>query len=322
MNPRTLTKLSHALRHRTMHSCKAFATSARGPQLHSLQQRAQPPRHSLGISSMRFLSLTTPSAHSCGSKASSSSPCTAHKSSLDHHFQQTAKSDGSKDSWPIAKASEMANQQEKTHPCDPCPVSKGKGVCDALQCWSCAHFLDKNQLFCMKCSRIQPPQEANYFDMFGLTPSFEVDLDVIQKKYWQLSKQVHPDRFNKGTEQEQHFSASQTMLLNTAYNTLKQPHLRAVYLLGLNGIEIAESESLTDEMFLMEIMEIREAVESAQGVEELQQLKQENEERIQQCLKAIEKQLKLQLWERAKGLIAPLQYYMKIRETIVDKMPM
>jgi DnaJ-domain-containing protein 1 len=47
-------------------------------------------------------------------------------------------------------------------------------------------------------------------------------------------------------------------------------------MLALNGVEVAESESLEDPELLMEVMEIREQMEEAETEDDINKLKQEN----------------------------------------------
>lgn len=104
---------------------------------------------------------------------------------------------------------------------------------------------------------------SNFFELFHLPVSYEVDLGQVQQQYMHLQKQVHPDRFANATDQEKRLSMQQTSWLNEAQQTLKDPVLRASYLLSLKGDEFSlENETTMDAEFLMQQLEMRERLES------------------------------------------------------------
>jgi molecular chaperone HscB len=76
--------------------------------------------------------------------------------------------------------------------------------------------------------------------MFGLKPLLNIDLSALETEFHRLSRQVHPDRFARASEQEKEWSLADTALLNDAYRTLKEPLRRTGYLLKLEGAEIGE----------------------------------------------------------------------------------
>ena len=101
----------------------------------------------------------------------------------------------------------------------------------------------------------------NFFELFEVPVAYEVDLDLVQQHYRELQKVVHPDKFVDASDQEKRISMQQTSWLNEAFNTLKQPVDRAIYLLKLKGIDInLENETTMDADFLMSQMEMREAL--------------------------------------------------------------
>jgi molecular chaperone HscB len=101
----------------------------------------------------------------------------------------------------------------------------------------------------------------NFFELFEIPVAFEIDVSELQKKYTVLQQAVHPDRFANASDQEKRLSMQQTSHINEAYQTLKDPVARAVYLLKLKGVDInLENETTMDMAFLMEQMEMREAL--------------------------------------------------------------
>lgn len=107
---------------------------------------------------------------------------------------------------------------------------------------------------------------SNFFELFNVPVSYEVDLDLIQQRYRELQKAVHPDNFVNASAQEKRISMQQTSWVNDALNTLKQPVQRASYLLKIKGIDInLENETTMDKVFLVEQMEMREALSEARS---------------------------------------------------------
>ena len=104
---------------------------------------------------------------------------------------------------------------------------------------------------------------SNFFELFGLPVSYDVDQNKIQQQYMALQKQVHPDKFASGSDLEKRLSMQQTSWINEAQTTLKDPVLRASYLLKLRGIDFSlENETTMDAAFLMQQLEMRERLEN------------------------------------------------------------
>ncbi|MGB1270576.1 MAG: Fe-S protein assembly co-chaperone HscB [Endozoicomonas sp.] len=100
----------------------------------------------------------------------------------------------------------------------------------------------------------------NYFELFQLPVSCEVDARKLTSYYRELQKTIHPDRFVGDSERQQRLSVQYAAHVNEAFNTLKEPLSRAVYLLKLSGRDLdMENNTVMDPAFLMEQMELREA---------------------------------------------------------------
>lgn len=109
----------------------------------------------------------------------------------------------------------------------------------------------------------------NYFELFGLPVSFEVDISSLRERYRDLQRSAHPDRFANASDRERRLSMQQASLINEAHRALKDPLQRARYLLSLHGIDINdESNTVMDGMFLMEQMELREELDAIPGKDE------------------------------------------------------
>ncbi len=101
----------------------------------------------------------------------------------------------------------------------------------------------------------------NYFEIFGLPINFRVDTEQLAKRYRQLQRELHPDRFVGGTEHEKRLSMQWSALLNTANETLRLPLPRAIYMLEQKGLVVDPNPQLSPE-FMMEQIELREELEA------------------------------------------------------------
>lgn len=102
----------------------------------------------------------------------------------------------------------------------------------------------------------------NYFELFGIELSFDVDNNHLSQVYQTLQKAVHPDKFAHAPAQEQLIAVQKSSQINDAYQTLKQPLLRAQYMLELRELTMpSEQASFQDTLFLMRQMELREMLE-------------------------------------------------------------
>ena len=101
---------------------------------------------------------------------------------------------------------------------------------------------------------------SNFFELFGLPVAFELDAGLLQTRYRDVQRNVHPDRFATATEQEKRIALQYATRVNEAYQTLRQPLSRARYLLELRGVDTTADASVHDAAFLMQQMELREAL--------------------------------------------------------------
>ncbi|GIU53750.1 MULTISPECIES: co-chaperone HscB [Shewanella] len=102
----------------------------------------------------------------------------------------------------------------------------------------------------------------NYFELFQITPSFDIDTANLAERYRELQRAVHPDKFANESEQQKLLSVQRTAQVNDGYQTLKNPLRRAEHMLSLRGIDIShETTTVKDTAFLMQQMEWRESLE-------------------------------------------------------------
>lgn len=116
----------------------------------------------------------------------------------------------------------------------------------------------------------------NYFTLYEIPVSLKVDAPAILKKYYQLSKQYHPDHFTLEDQASQHESERMSALINEARNVLEKPSKRLEYILKEQGIIEEDEKYNLPADFLGDMMDINEElmeIEMMENAESLQTLK-------------------------------------------------
>ena len=128
-------------------------------------------------------------------------------------------------------------------------------------CQSCGDSLI-SPLFCFSCNSLQTvSDEIDHFEVMGLPHCFEIDSEELENLYQRLTLGMHPDFFEAASEEQKRLSEKSSVMLNAAYNTLREPASRARYLLSL----LAKGNSLqTDELpegFLQDMFTFQESLD-------------------------------------------------------------
>ncbi len=108
--------------------------------------------------------------------------------------------------------------------------------------------------------------KQNYFEIFQLPREFHLDVTELGERFRQLQKSVHPDKFVNATNREKRFSMQWATQINSAYATLKAALPRAIYMLGLDGMDITDNPVL-DPVFLLQQIDLREELEEIERMD-------------------------------------------------------
>ena len=100
----------------------------------------------------------------------------------------------------------------------------------------------------------------NYFELYGITPSFNIDAAAVRKKFYELSRTHHPDFNGGGTATEQQEVLEKSAMINEAYKTLLNKDLLIKYILTSKGLLQEEEKYNLPPDFLMEVMDLNEQV--------------------------------------------------------------
>jgi molecular chaperone HscB len=162
---------------------------------------------------------------------------------------------------------------------------------------------------------------GNHFELFGLSPTFAVDQEALERAYREIQSRVHPDRFAHAGDAERRASLQWTTRVNEAYRALKSPVQRASHILALHGVDVAfETNTAMPAGFLAQQMELREALENARQAKDTRALnaleaslerdKEALEGKLAQCIDVEQE------YQAAAGLVRELQFLEKFEAEI------
>ncbi|HYS75133.1 MAG TPA: Fe-S protein assembly co-chaperone HscB [Burkholderiales bacterium] len=163
----------------------------------------------------------------------------------------------------------------------------------------------------------------NHFELFGLPARFAVDAAALEARYRELQREVHPDRFAAAPEPERRVSMQLATRVNEAYQTLKSPLRRAVYILQLRGVDPEfETNTAMPPEFLMEQMRWRERIESeSENSEALLRLRAGLRDESRRIYERLHGQLDERRDDEAASQAARmLMFYEKLDDEIDDKL--
>ena len=160
----------------------------------------------------------------------------------------------------------------------------------------------------------------NHFALFQMPASFGIDLSQLESAYRELQGRVHPDKFAAATDAEKRVAMQWATRANEAYQTLKNPLRRAVYLCELHGVDLGiESNTAMPPAFLMQQMAWREALDEARDAKDiasLEQLERELGSTRRERLQEIGAALDAGQYEAAGALVRQLMFVEKFGEEV------
>ncbi len=98
----------------------------------------------------------------------------------------------------------------------------------------------------------------NYFELFEMPVTLEIDPGKLAKKYFELQKKYHPDFYTQASEYEQEEALEISSQLNKALKVFKDQDETIKYVLQLKGLLEEEEKYQLPPDFLLEMMELNE----------------------------------------------------------------
>ena len=163
---------------------------------------------------------------------------------------------------------------------------------------------------------------SQYFNLFQLEPSFNIDTEALEQTYRALAARFHPDKFASASAFKQKQAVMMSSTINDAYRTLKSPIDRAAYLLKSQNIDAdaPEHTSFSPE-FLMQQMEWRETLMDAQieqNHDAIRALDQEIQEVQSSLFQDLQQAFEQQDYESAAQWVRHGRFLNKLRKEIAS----
>ncbi len=105
----------------------------------------------------------------------------------------------------------------------------------------------------------------NYFELYGIPVQMKPDSKLVRAKFYELSRQYHPDFFSQASSAEQTEALSKSSDINKAFKTFQNPDETIRYVLQMHDMALDEEKFNLDPMFLAEVMDINEQLMDLEG---------------------------------------------------------
>ncbi|MHB1846996.1 MAG: Fe-S protein assembly co-chaperone HscB [Deltaproteobacteria bacterium] len=135
-----------------------------------------------------------------------------------------------------------------------------------MNCWSCQKVVEGGGVRCACGALLPGARGASPFELLGFPARFTLGEAEIERRFRELSWQLHPDRFAKSDPRERRIALERSTALNDARRALRDEARRAEALLLLHGRTPAgeRAEKLPLD-FLEEVLTLREELSEAQA---------------------------------------------------------
>ena len=178
----------------------------------------------------------------------------------------------------------------------------------------------------LRSDALSSNRTPNYFELFGLTQAFEIDLEDLQKRWKTRAAQVHPDRYVSGSAAEKRIAMQWSAEINEGYRILKDPVSRARYICEINGHPVSDRPGgKLDAAFLEQQMQWREALEdlrefatpTKQSSAQLELLADEVEQARVHCIEQVARMIQAQCWPQADAALQQWMFVDKFSQEIL-----
>ncbi|QFQ32746.1 Fe-S protein assembly co-chaperone HscB [Buchnera aphidicola (Aphis fabae)] len=162
----------------------------------------------------------------------------------------------------------------------------------------------------------------NYFTLFTLPMKFKINKDLLDKNFYKLQLQFHPDLFINDSESKKQWVLEKSIKINKGYKILNNSLDRSIYLLLLNGIKVNQEKLLSKNQcflkkyfFLYEELEILKTRNNSNVIHFNNFLKKIESE-IKDCENIINYEFQNKNWNKIINVISQLLFLTKIKKNL------
>ncbi|QCI22419.1 Fe-S protein assembly co-chaperone HscB [Buchnera aphidicola] len=161
----------------------------------------------------------------------------------------------------------------------------------------------------------------NYFTLFDLPETFNINKKLLSKNFYKLQLQFHPDLFMNDSTFKKKMILEKSIEINKGYKILKNFSSRAIYFLSLRGFKISkETVILKNHSFLIEYFSFYEELENLKknNFDEvlLNNFLKDITTKITKYQKLIELEFNKKNFKKATIIIEKLLFFEKIKENL------
>lgn len=132
-------------------------------------------------------------------------------------------------------------------------------------CWRCAARTGLGPA-CLSCEAPQPlDRNPDLFEVLGLPRRLTIARDVLEARYLEASRLVHPDRHQTADAHTRALSLTASAAVNQAYRTLRDPVARGRYWLELHGEVLGRDNNQVPRGLASLVFETQETLETFRG---------------------------------------------------------
>jgi molecular chaperone HscB len=108
----------------------------------------------------------------------------------------------------------------------------------------------------------------NYFEFYNIPESFHPDVAFLKKRFYELSKEYHPDFYANEDDEKQQEILELSTINNKAWQTLSDPTKRLEYILRQHELLVDGAKPQLPSDFLMDMMDINERLMEIEDAEQ------------------------------------------------------